>query len=166
MSAGSSSGTGVDGVPGEGEVGTPSALVPQVIIHQDNTPLISGITLDEDNFPLWSNLMEMRIGARNKMGYLDGTIQKPNPSEATYATWVTENNKVKNWLIDAMSPSLMQRFIRLPTAAAIWEAVAKTFYDGSDETKLFELNRRSFSLKQDGVPFGLLQRTCGNIPGD
>ena len=46
----------------------------------------------------------------------------------------------------------MQRFIRLSTAKEIWEAVSKTFYDGSDETCIFELNQRSFSTKQNGRP--------------
>jgi len=49
-----------------------------------------------------------------------------------------------------MNPLLMQRFIRLSIAKEIWEAVSKTFYNGSDETRLFELNQKSFSIKQDG----------------
>jgi len=44
----------------------------------------------------------------------------------------------------------MQRFIRFVTAREIWEAVSKTFYDGSDETRLFELNQKSFSTTQNG----------------
>ncbi|KAJ0082720.1 hypothetical protein Patl1_10366 [Pistacia atlantica] len=51
-----------------------------------------------------------------------------------------------------MSPSLMQRFIRLSKAKEVWEAISKTFYDGSDETHLFELNQKSFSIRQDGRP--------------
>ncbi|OMO93820.1 hypothetical protein CCACVL1_06334 [Corchorus capsularis] len=81
------------------------------IIVQDNTSFPSGIILDDTNFPLWSQLLEMRIGARNKSEFL--------------------------------------------TAKEIWEAVAKTFYDGSDETQLFELNRRSFTTHQSGRPLSL-----------
>lgn len=44
----------------------------------------------------------------------------------------------------------MQRFIRLSTEKKIWEAVAKTFYDGLDETRLFELNQKSFTPMQNG----------------
>jgi hypothetical protein len=91
--------------------------------------------------------MEMRIGARNKTGYLTGAVKKPEPEDPMFATWITESQKVKSWLIDSMSPLLMQRFIRLSTAKEIWEAVSKTFYDGSDETRLFELNQKSFSIK-------------------
>ena len=46
----------------------------------------------------------------------------------------------------------MQRFIRLQTVKEIWEAVSKTFYDGYDETQLFELDWKSFTTRQDGRP--------------
>lgn len=49
-----------------------------------------------------------------------------------------------------MSPLLIQRFIRLSTAKETWEAVSKTFYDGSDETHLIELNQNS--TRQDSKP--------------
>lgn len=123
-----------------------------IIIHQDTSSFPTSIVLDETNFPLWSQLMEMRIRARNKSGYLTGVARKPAPEDPTYATWVTENQKVKSWLIDSMSPILMQRFIHLSKAKEIWEAVSKTFYDGSDETCLFELNQKSFCTKQVGRP--------------
>ncbi|KAA8517189.1 hypothetical protein F0562_017484 [Nyssa sinensis] len=126
---------------------------PQIIVHQDNSTFPAGITLDETNYSLWSQLMEMRIGARNKAGYLTGETKKSLPGDPNLGTWITENHKVKSWPIDSMSPSLMQRFIRLPTTKEIWEAVSKTFYDGSDETYIFELNQRKLitglSLKKE-----------------
>ena len=133
-----------------------TAIVPtptqQIIVHQDNSTFPTGIILDETNYSLWSQLMEMRIGARNKAGYLTGETTKPDVGDPNLGAWITENHRVKSWLIDAMSPALMQRFIRLSTAKEIWEAVSKTFYDGSDETCIFELNQRSFSTKQNGRP--------------
>lgn len=125
----------------------------QVIVNNvQDPPFPTRVILDDNNFPLWSQLMEMRIGARNKLGYLTGSSIKPTTNEKAIETWTTENNKVKSWLIDSMSPTLMRRFIRLKTAAEIWDAVSKTFYDGTDETQLFELNRRSFSTRQNGRP--------------
>ena len=92
----------------------------------------------------------MRIGACNRMGYLTGEMKKPTLGDPNIGSWITENQKVKSWLIDSMSPTLMQRLIRLPIAKDIWEAVSKTFYDEIDETCIFELNKRSFSTKQNG----------------
>ena len=96
--------------------------------------------------------MEMRIGARNKTGFITGTASKPPAGDKALETWLFDNSRVKNWLIDSMSPTLMQRFIRLQTAKEIWDAVSKIFYDRSDETQLFELNRKSFTTQQNGRP--------------
>lgn len=46
----------------------------------------------------------------------------------------------------------MNRYIRLSTAKDIWDAVEKTFYDDSDETRIFELNKKCFEAKQNGRP--------------
>ena len=118
----------------------------------DNSAFTSNIILNDTNFRLWSKLIEMRIGARNKLGYLTGDIAKPESGDPRLESWVTENHRVKCWLIDSMTPSLMERFICLPTAKEIWDAVGRTFYDGSDATRLFELNQRSFSTRQNGRP--------------
>ncbi|KAH0730450.1 hypothetical protein KY289_001638 [Solanum tuberosum] len=126
-----------------------------IIVQQDNSPFPIGVILDETNFSLWSQLMEMRIGARNKVAYLTGEAKKPEQTDSGYAIWITENHKVKSWLIDSMSPTLMQWYIRLSTAKKIWEVVAKTFYDGSDETRLFELNQKSFTTMQNERPLSI-----------
>ena len=80
---------------------------------------------------------------------------KPAADDKQLEAWLIDNNRVKSWLIDSMSPLLIQRFIRLQTAKVIWEAVANTFYDGSDETQLFELNRKSFTTHQSGRPLSV-----------
>nr|GEX72935.1 hypothetical protein [Tanacetum cinerariifolium] len=86
--------------------------------------------------------MEMRIGARNK---ITRTTKKPDSKDPNYGTWVTKNQKVKSWLIDSMSPSLMQRFIRLPTTNEIWEAVKKPSMMGLMK---LEIDHRSASQEE------------------
>ena len=81
--------------------------------------------------------MELRIGARNRMILL---VIAPALGDPNLESWIAKNQKVKSWLIDSMSPTLMQRFIRLPIAKDIWEAVSKTFYEGTNKTCIFELN--------------------------
>ncbi|GJV39091.1 retrovirus-related pol polyprotein from transposon TNT 1-94 [Tanacetum coccineum] len=123
----------------------------RVIVHNvQDAPFPTGIILDDTNYPLWSQLMKMRIGARNKFGFITGTTPKPSTDDKQLETWLIDNNRVKSWLIDSMSSPLIRRFIRLKTTKEIWEAVSNTFYDGSDETQLFELNRRSFTTRQNG----------------
>ena len=89
-------------------VANPSSSTPSIVIQQDNYSFPTSIILDDTNYQLWSQLMEMRIGARNKIGYLTGATKKPSSGDPNSAVWVIENQRVKSWLIDSMSPSLMQ----------------------------------------------------------
>ena len=66
-----------------------------------------GIMLDETNYSLWSQLMEMRIGARNKARYLTGDTVNPELGDPRLEVWIIENHCVKSWLIDSMNPALM-----------------------------------------------------------
>ena len=114
---------------------------------QDNSPFPTEITLDDTNYPLWSQLMEIRIGVRNKSGFLTGTTPKSHVGDKALKFWVIDNNRVKSWLIDSVSPTLMQRFIYLQITKEIWDAVSKTLYDWSDKTQLFVLNWKSFTTR-------------------
>ena len=82
--------------------------IPSIIIHQDNSAFSTSIILDETNYQLWSQLMEMHIGARNRAGYLTGKMKKPAPEDPNYGEWITKDHRVKSWLIDSVSPTLMQ----------------------------------------------------------
>ena len=82
---------------------------------QDNSRFSTEIILDDINYPLWSQLMEMRIGARNKTGFITSTASKSPAGDKALETWLIDNSRVKSWLIYSMSPTLMQRFIRFQT---------------------------------------------------
>ena len=70
-----------------------------------------GIKLDGHNYALWSQL---------------------EPTNPAFRKWRTENTVVKGWLINLMESSLIGNFIRYPTTQQVWDAVAITFFDGSD----------------------------------
>ncbi|KAK9100487.1 hypothetical protein Scep_023917 [Stephania cephalantha] len=44
----------------------------------------------------------------------------------------------------------MKRYLRLPTAREIWNALAKAFYDGSEELWVFTLTQKAFFTQQCG----------------
>lgn len=59
---------------------------------QDKSPFSSEIILDdnENNYSLWSQFMEMRIGARNKSGFLTGARKKPSLGDKELEAWIIE----------------------------------------------------------------------------
>ena len=50
-----------------------------------------------------------------------------------------------------MTPNQMKRFIRYDTTMQVWDAIKKTYSVGSDEAKIYDLHKRSFTMKQNGA---------------
>ena len=130
---------------------TESSSVPVIQVQSENSSFSTNVTLTESNYDVWSQIMEMQIAGREKLECLvSNTI--PEKTDPSYAKWYAENQKIKGWLLTSMSQEIMKRYLRLPTAHEIWNALAKAFYDGADESQLFTLNQRAFSTKQVGRP--------------
>ena len=47
-----------------------------------------------------------------------------------------------------MDPKLIGNYIRFPMAKAVWDAIATTYFDGSDTSQVYDLKRRVTRLKQ------------------
>jgi len=118
------------------------------VIVQSEGVFNAGIILTESNYDVWSQLMEMHIAEREKLSYIRGKTKPPAETEDGYEKWYAENQKVKRWLLMSMTPEIMKRYLRLPTAHEIWSALSKAFYDGSDELQVFALNQKAFTAKQ------------------
>jgi hypothetical protein len=61
-----------------------------------------------------------------------------------------------------MHPSLISNFIRFPTAKLVWNAIATTYFDGSDTSHMCDLQRRVTCLKQVG---GSLEKFYNELQG-
>ncbi|KAH9752394.1 retrovirus-related pol polyprotein from transposon RE1 [Citrus sinensis] len=132
---------------------TPTESSPVVIQSvQSDGVFNAGIILTETNYDVWSQIMEMHLAEREKLSYIRSNTKPFEESSNEYEKWYSENQKVKRWLLISMSPEIMKRYLRIPTAYEIWDALSKAFYDGSDELQVFTLNQKAFSTKQNGQP--------------
>lgn len=138
-----------------------------IIIQHEGSSFTAGIVLNETNYELWSQMLEMQIAEKEKLSFIRDTSTAPKEKEEGYEKWYSDNQKVKRWLLMSMSPEIMKRYIRLPTARDIWKALSKAFYDGTDELQVFTLNQKAFSAKQNGrslsIYYGELTEIFGEL---
>lgn len=76
----------------------------QIMVPQDNFAFLTGITINEIDYSLWSQHMEMNIGVYNKVGYLNGETKKLDLGDPNLNTRIIENHKIKSRLIDSVAP--------------------------------------------------------------
>lgn len=131
-------------------------------IGSDHTVAPIGIKLDGSNYPLWSQVVEMYISGKDKLGYINGDLLQPPQTDPTSRRWQTDNAIVKGWIINSMDSSLISNFIRFSTAKLVWDAIATTYFDGSDTSQVYDLRRRVTRLKQAG---GSLEKYYNDLQG-
>lgn len=107
------------------------------------------VKMDGTNYTYWCQAMEMHVKGRERMGHLTGDPTPPLATSPEFHRWEVNDVIVKGWLINSLEPRLRSKYIRHPTARDVWKALATTYYDGSDETQIFALNRKVTKLKQE-----------------
>ncbi|KAK3005339.1 hypothetical protein RJ639_015952 [Escallonia herrerae] len=50
-----------------------------------------GIKLDDTNYGLWSQVVEMYISGKDKLGYINGDLPQPQETDPSFRKWRTEN---------------------------------------------------------------------------
>ena len=116
----------------------------------DSPTVPISIKLDGSNYALWSQVVEMYISGRDKLGYINGDSPQPPETDPSFRKWRTENAIVKGWLINSMDSSLVVNFIRFPTAKQVWDSATTTYFDGTDTSYVYDIRRRVSRMRQVG----------------
>ncbi|KAF8404090.1 hypothetical protein HHK36_008970 [Tetracentron sinense] len=109
--------------------------------HSDNpgTILVSQ-PLNGDNYATWSRSMSMALSAKNKTGFIDGSMPKPNASSTKYSLWVRCNNMVSSWLLNSINPDLAHSVLYIDSAYEIWTDLKERFSQ-SNAPRIFQIKR-------------------------
>ncbi|RVW72577.1 hypothetical protein CK203_060063 [Vitis vinifera] len=132
------------------------------ILATDSAIASIGIKLDSTNYAIWSQIVEMYVTGKDKLGYINDDLPQPSTTDPSFRRWLTENATVKGCLIGSMDPSLIGNFIRFPTEKQVWDAIATTYFNGSDATQVYELRRRVARLRQGS---GSLEKYYNDLQG-
>ncbi|KAI5345032.1 hypothetical protein L3X38_012909 [Prunus dulcis] len=106
--------------------------------------------LNGDNYAMWHRFMTISLNAKNKLGFVDGTLKKPssesNPDE--HAVWLRCNDMVFSWIVNTLDPEISYSVIYCTTAHEIWEDLRERFSQ-SNAPRIFQLQPETSYLTQD-----------------
>ncbi|KAK3006792.1 hypothetical protein RJ639_017211 [Escallonia herrerae] len=80
--------------------------------------LIVPIKLNGTNYPSWSKSMIHALTAKNKIGFINGSIEQPSEKDqpTEYALWNQCNNMILSWLTHSVEPDLAKGVIHAKTS--------------------------------------------------
>ncbi|KAE8698642.1 hypothetical protein F3Y22_tig00110597pilonHSYRG00552 [Hibiscus syriacus] len=105
--------------------------------------------LSNDNFHSWKRSMMLALSTKNKFGFVDGSIQAPDPSMVNqFNAWTRANNLVNSWLLNLVSKDIVASLLYHTTVDEIWKDLVDRFQQ-ANEPRLFHLKKRLCELVQD-----------------
>ncbi|CAH9097687.1 unnamed protein product [Cuscuta epithymum] len=140
-------------------------------LHSSDYPgmHISGITLrGESNFREWVTAMKNAFRAKQKIGFLDGTIKRPDSGDDDLEDWMIVNSMMVGWIMTAIDPALRTNVTYMDDAIDLWEDL-KLRFDVGDAMKVHELKESIRACRQGGEPvtlyFGRLKQLWDEYVG-
>ncbi|KAM0044971.1 putative RNA-directed DNA polymerase [Helianthus debilis subsp. tardiflorus] len=106
--------------------------------------------LTDHNFNDWMQEMSNFLFAKNKIGFVDGSIKKPEDTDKDYMPWMRCDAMVKGWLTAAMEKEIRASVKYANTAAEIWKDLNERFGKES-APRAYELKQTLNVTKQDGA---------------
>ncbi|XP_014499195.1 uncharacterized protein LOC106760245 [Vigna radiata var. radiata] len=91
--------------------------------------LISQV-LSETNYSSWSRSMRRAPLSKNKIKFIDGSIKKPQRSEALFDAWERCNMMMLSWIVKTLSPHIAESVIYVEEAKELWDELRERFSKG------------------------------------
>ena len=99
--------------------------------------------------------MQLSISVKNKLGFLDGSIQQPSSANATlYNAWLRNNNIVISWILNSVSKEISSSILYDESAANIWADLKVRFHQRNGP-HIYNLRKNLMNLKQDSQSVGI-----------
>lgn len=81
--------------------------------NNDSSMVQIGIKLDDTNYAHWSQVIEIYVLSKGKLGYINDELSQPSLKDSIYRQWQIRDSIIKGWLINNMASSLIGNFITL-----------------------------------------------------
>lgn len=124
---------------------------PYYLHHSDNsgTSLVT-LTLIGDNYSSWNRAMTIALSAKNKLGFVDGSIVEPEGNDSNLLnSWKRNNNIVISWILNSVSKDIAASVLYFNLASEIWSDLKDRFLQ-CNGPKIFQLKQDLMNLKQEG----------------
>lgn len=76
----------------------------------------------------WSRQIKQGLEAKQKLGFIKGTVKKPNDDESVEGKkWITYDYLVTSWIINSMKPQYAEVFKSAQSAGKLWTNIYERY---------------------------------------
>ena len=98
------------------------------------------------NFVTWNRGIRMALGAKTKLGFINGCCARPDEDSDDLERWIRADFMVMCWIINSMVSEIGEGFIFVSSAKELWNEI-KDRYAESNDPLIYQLGRELSNLK-------------------
>ncbi|XP_057773487.1 uncharacterized protein LOC130992765 [Salvia miltiorrhiza] len=121
---------------------------PYFLPHSDS-PGVQLVTqqLNGSNYSNWHRSMTTALIAKNKLAFVDGSLERPHHSDMLFTQWMRCNSMVVSWLRNSVIPEISSSIMYIDDAHHIWNDLRERFSQGN-LARICQLKQQLLNLKQ------------------
>lgn len=121
-----------------------------LFLHASDHPsmILVPKVLDGTNYAMWKRSMLVSLSAKNKLGFIKGTIHTPDEDDPKHSLWQRCNDMVLSWILNSLNQELANSVLYLETPSEIWTDLQERFSQG-DFSHHYQTQQFIVELKQN-----------------
>ncbi|XP_010533316.1 PREDICTED: uncharacterized protein LOC104809118 [Tarenaya hassleriana] len=112
--------------------------------------LVSEKLRGEANYGVWSRDVRKALLAKNKLGFILGTLPQPVDNEEDSGSWLRCNAMVGTWLNNSVSPEIHTLISYMEDAHEIWTHLQRCFHQ-TNVSKIYSIQHQIDNLYQGSL---------------
>ncbi|XP_021623920.1 uncharacterized protein LOC110623311 [Manihot esculenta] len=102
------------------------------------------------NFRSWTRAIKITLGAKMKLGFVEGTVSAPSKDSEGYEQWKRCDFMVTSWILNSISKELVDGFIYTASARDLWLEICERFGE-CNGPMIYELHRKISLMSQENA---------------
>ncbi|CAA0809796.1 Unknown protein, partial [Striga hermonthica] len=103
--------------------------------------------LEGNNFLSWKRSMMIALGAKTKLGFINGEIEQPNLNDERYAAWRKVDWTVLSWILNSLSKDIAESFLYAENSKELWEDICQRYGENNGPMR-YKVQREISGLTQ------------------
>ncbi|GKB73377.1 NSP-interacting kinase 1-like protein, partial [Tanacetum coccineum] len=112
--------------------------------------MLTTTTFNGSNFLGWSRTIKMVLGAKLKLGFIDGSLPKPAAIDNNYQRWIRCDYMVVCWILNSMIAELSDSFLYAQSAFDLWKELEER-YGQSNGPLIYHIERELSKVTQGNL---------------
>ncbi|KAL0329157.1 UNVERIFIED_CONTAM: hypothetical protein Sradi_4902400 [Sesamum radiatum] len=100
---------------------------------------------DGNNYLTWSMAVRLVLGAKLKLGFIDGKCERPTANSDNFEQWQRVEYMVVSWLLNSIRKDIAEAFIYTTSARDKWLELEARFGE-SNAPLLYQIQREISAL--------------------